>query len=68
MLLVGVETLTLQHPPRGHSSQPSSPVWIYMYPTPTNKQLNAQNFHLRVRIDNAQSIYYPNELTTYRPL
>lgn len=25
------DTLTLQHPPRGHASQPSSPVWIYLY-------------------------------------
>jgi len=39
------ETLTLQHPPRGHSSQPSSPVWIYMNPEPNvypnNKQPDA---------------------------
>lgn len=44
------ETLTLQHPPRGHSSQPSSPVWIYMYPEPnmypTNKQLDSSKFQL----------------------
>ena len=44
------ETITLQHPPRGHSSQPSSNVWIYMYPTPNmypnNKQLNSSEFKL----------------------
>lgn len=44
------ETLTLQHPPRGHSSQPSSDVWIYMHPSPnmypTNKQLNSSDFKL----------------------
>jgi hypothetical protein len=44
------QTLTIQHPPRGHSSQPSSPVWIYMYPEPNmypqNKQLDASNFKL----------------------
>jgi hypothetical protein len=44
------ETITLQHPPRGHSTQPSSDVWIYMYPTPNmfpgNKQLNSSEFKL----------------------
>lgn len=44
------ETITMQHPPRGHSSQPSSKVWIYMYPTPNmypnNKQLNSSEFKL----------------------
>lgn len=44
------ETLTLQHPPRGHSAQPSSPVWVYMYPIPNvypqTKQLNRDAFQL----------------------
>ncbi len=44
------QTLTLQHPPRGHSSQPSSVVWVYMYPIPNmypqNKQLNSSEFQL----------------------
>lgn len=44
------ETLTLQHPPRGHSSQPSSNVWIYIHPKPnmfpTNKQFNSSEFIL----------------------
>ena len=26
--------LTLQHPPRGHATQPSSSVWIYIHPSP----------------------------------
>jgi hypothetical protein len=44
------QTLTLQHPPRGHSSQPSSPVWIYMYPQPNmypgQKQVSSDGFEL----------------------
>lgn len=44
------ETLTLQHPPRGHSQQPSSPVWIYYYPRPNvfplQKQLDPSKFIL----------------------
>lgn len=44
------ENLTLQHPPRGHASQPSSPVWIYMHPLPniysSNKQPKAEEFRL----------------------
>jgi hypothetical protein len=44
------ETLTIQHPPRGHTSQPSSSVWIYMYSKvdmyPQNKQLDALNSQL----------------------
>lgn len=28
------EILTIQHPPRGHASQPSSPVWIYVNNVP----------------------------------
>lgn len=44
------ETITLQHPPRGHSTQPSSDVWIYMFPTPdiypSNKQPNSSEFKL----------------------
>lgn len=36
--------ITLQHPPRGHASQPSSPVWIYIYDTPNvyNKTIELQ--------------------------
>ncbi|NBO99424.1 MAG: hypothetical protein EBU90_04755 [Proteobacteria bacterium] len=44
------DTLTLQHPPRGHSKQPSSPVWIYMYPQaglfPQVKQPRASDMKL----------------------
>lgn len=44
------ETITLQHPPRGHASQRSSDVWIYMHPVPNmypdNKQLNSSEFEL----------------------
>jgi hypothetical protein len=47
---VAGETITLQHPPRGHSLQPSSPVWIYMHPEPdkypTTMQLPAEEFKL----------------------
>lgn len=43
-------TLTLQHPPRGHAQQPSSPVWIYIYNTPnvynTTSELVQDNFSL----------------------
>lgn len=42
--------VTLQHPPRGHADQPSSNVWVYMYPIPNeypvNKQLPADEFEL----------------------
>lgn len=44
------KSINVQHPPRGHSKQPSSPVWIYMHPTPnlfpTQKQLNPNEFKL----------------------
>lgn len=44
------DTLTLQHPPRGHSKQPSSPVWIYMHPQaglfPQTKQPRASDMKL----------------------
>lgn len=44
------ENITIEHPPRGHSTQPSSKVWIYMYPKPdmypTNKQLDSKKFKL----------------------
>jgi len=56
------ENITLQHPPRGHSSQPSSNVWIYMYPKPdmypTNKQLNSSEFKLigEYPFDNCESV------------
>jgi hypothetical protein len=44
------QNLTIQHPPRGHSQQPSSPVWIYMHPIaniyPNNKQPNSSEFKL----------------------
>ena len=40
--------LVIQHPSRGHASQPSSPVWIYMYPQPDMyprvKQLDPMQF------------------------
>jgi len=42
--------LTIQHPPRGHSKQPSSQVWVYMHPKaniyPTTKQPNPKEFKL----------------------
>lgn len=44
------ENITIEHPPRGHSSQPSSNVWVYMYPKPNmypnNKQLDPKKFKL----------------------
>lgn len=44
------ETLRLQHPPRGHASQPSSKVWIYMLPEPNvypgNLQPDRSKFEL----------------------
>jgi hypothetical protein len=44
------QTLMIQHPPRGHSSQPSSNVWIYMNPKaniyPGNKQPDPKDFKL----------------------
>lgn len=44
------QNLTLQHPPRGHSKQPSSNVWIYIHPQaniyPTNKQPKLNEFVL----------------------
>ena len=44
------QNLTLQHPPRGHSKQPSSNVWIYIHPQaniyPSNKQPNLNEFKL----------------------
>lgn len=43
-------SIIVQHPPRGHSKQPSSPVWIYMHPKPnmfpSKKQLNPKEFKL----------------------
>lgn len=44
------ENITIEHPPRGHSRQPSSNVWVYMYPKPdmypSNKQLDPKEFQL----------------------
>lgn len=44
------QNLTLEHPPRGHSKQPSSKVWVYMNPKaniyPDNKQPDAKDFKL----------------------
>jgi hypothetical protein len=44
------QKITIQHPPRGHSSQPSSPVSIYMNykpnQFPSKKQLNQNSFQL----------------------
>lgn len=44
------QNLTIQHPPRGHAAQPSSPVWIFMDPIPnmypSHKQPNANRLVL----------------------
>lgn len=54
--------LIIEHPPRGHSSQPSSNVWVYMHPQPnlfpTNKQPNQNEFKLlgEYRFDNCNGL------------